>query len=212
MNPTTARNERNETLQPQDFLDLLSFEFDSTPIQQPQRVHVVDRVQLSSWLPPDGLDFLDFLSFDFDPTPIQQQRVHVVDRVQLSPWLPPDGFTDDVDFLRRLLILGQQGGGMPAAPSTEISACRANRATPTSTPRSAAAAQRKRAKKKRHAALLFPARTDTTPSEAASSDSSYCAKSIGRQVPGSCQVQGCSRALSRAPQLGRQLFTGSLGK
>jgi hypothetical protein len=44
----------------------------------------------------------------------------------MSPWLPPDGFT--VDFLHRLLILGQRGG-MPAAPSTESSAYRANVAT-----------------------------------------------------------------------------------
>jgi hypothetical protein len=176
MNPTTTRNERNE---------MLSFDFDSTPIQQPQGVHVVDRVQLSSCLPPDGLtrkesnetvqhqDFLDLLSFDFDPTPIQQQGVHVVDRVQLGPWLPPDGFT--VDFLRRLLILGQRGGGMSAAPSTESNDFRANRATTTSTPRSTAV-PRKRSKKKKHTALLLvPARTDEY-SETASSDSSYCSE------------------------------------
>jgi hypothetical protein len=177
MTPNTPRNERNETLQPQDFLDLLSFDFDSTPIQQPQGVHgVVDRVQLSSCLPPDGFtrkernetvqhqDFLDLLSFDFDPTPIQQQGVHVVDRVQLSPWLPPDGFT--VDFLRKL---------KSAAPSTESNDYRANRAATTSTPRSAASPRRKRSRKKKHTALLVLARTDEY-SEAASSDSSYCSE------------------------------------
>ena len=63
---------------------------------------------------------LQDLSFDMDinPTPIQPQGVHVVDIVQLSSWLPPDGFT--VDFLQRLLILGQRQGGL--SPSTESSA------------------------------------------------------------------------------------------
>jgi hypothetical protein len=112
----------------------------------------------------------DLSSFDFNPTPIQPQGVHVVDRVQLSPWLPPDGCT--VDFLHRLLILGQQGGMVPpVAPSTESSAYRANMAAVT--PRGSTAAPRKRPKKK-HKTLLVPAADES--SEAASSDSSYCSE------------------------------------
>jgi hypothetical protein len=94
MNPTTTRNERNETPQHQE--TFLSFDFDHARIQ-PQGVHVVDRVQLSSWLPPARRVRYRNERNDFDPIPIlqppQEGGVHVVDRVQLSPWLPPDGST-----------------------------------------------------------------------------------------------------------------------
>jgi hypothetical protein len=77
----------------------------------------------------DRNETLQDLSFDINPTPIQPQGVHVVDRVQLSSWLPPDGFA--VDYLQRLLILGQQGG---TPPSAESSAYRPNTA-PRSVPK-----------------------------------------------------------------------------
>jgi hypothetical protein len=100
------------------------------------------------------------LSFDINPTPIQPQGVRVVDRVQLSSWLPPDGFT--VDFLQRLLILGQQQGEISS--STESSAYR-----PKTTSRSAP-------KRSKEHTLIAPTQeySDT------SSDSSYCGSEYQR--------------------------------
>jgi hypothetical protein len=99
--------------------------------------------------------------FDINPTPIRPQGVHVVDRVQLSSWLPPDGFT--VDFLRRLLILGQQGG-IPAPSFAESSAYR-----PNTTRRSSPALKRS----KKH--TLF-APTEDESSDNSSDSSSYCSE------------------------------------